>query len=117
MAVITIKNLLLRTEVGFNKHEVGKLQDILLNIFIYFELQGEEKTDLPESSLNYRTICKEVINLVENDRFNLLERIADKVAEYILSIPRVKKVTIEVDKPNALRFSKSVSFTLSRSRD
>ncbi len=116
MALISIKDLLLRTEVGFNPHELGKKQDLLLNIRIYYQLQEEEKNDNPEQALNYRDVCKKIISLVENRQYNLLERVADEVADLVLAIPRVKEVDVEVDKPHALRFAKSVSFSLSKKK-
>lgn len=116
MATIRIKDLLLRTEVGFNPHELGKKQDLVLNISIDYLMEGEEFSDEPEEALNYREVCKRVIVLVENNRYNLIEKVANDVADLILNIPRVQKLTVEVDKPHALRFSRSVSFALTKSK-
>jgi len=116
MATIFIKDLLLRTEVGFNPHEFGKKQDLLLNISIQYNTQGEEKSDNPEDALDYRDICKNIIVIVEGRQFNLLEKVANDVADLILNMKRVKEVEVEVDKPHALRFSKSVSFRLTKSK-
>ncbi|WP_291856419.1 dihydroneopterin aldolase [Marinilabilia sp.] len=116
MATICIKDLLLRTEVGFNPHELGKKQDLLLNISIQYQIQGEEINDNPEDALNYRDICKEIIDLVESRRFNLLEKVANEVANFILDMSRVEEVAVEVDKPHALRFAKSVSFSLTKKK-
>jgi D-erythro-7,8-dihydroneopterin triphosphate epimerase len=115
MATIRIKNLLLRTEVGFNLHEHGKKQDLLLNIALEYHLSGEEVSDEPRAALDYRDVCKQIIELVEKNRYNLIEKVANDVAELVLSMPRVLSVNIEVDKPHALRFSQSVSFELTRS--
>ncbi|PRY97772.1 D-erythro-7,8-dihydroneopterin triphosphate epimerase [Marinilabilia salmonicolor] len=116
MATIFIKDLLLRTEVGFNPHELGKKQDLLLNISIQYQINGEEINDNPEAALNYRDICKRIIDLVENRKFNLLEKVANEVAHLILDISRVEEVSVEVDKPHALRFAKSVSFSLTKNK-
>jgi D-erythro-7,8-dihydroneopterin triphosphate epimerase len=116
MATIFIKDLLLRTEVGFNPHELGKKQDLLLNISIQYQTDGEEINDNPEDALNYRDICKRIIDLVENRKFNLLEKVANEVAHLILDISRVDEVSVEVDKPHALRFAKSVSFSLTKNK-
>lgn len=116
MAIISIKDLLLRAEVGFNPHELGKKQDLLLNVVIRYDLQGEDKNDNPDDALNYRDVCKKIIALVESRPFNLLEKVAGEVADMILNIPRVKEVSVEVDKPHALRFAESVSFSLTRNK-
>ncbi|WP_462319219.1 dihydroneopterin aldolase [Marinilabilia sp.] len=116
MATISIKDLLLRTQVGFNPHELGKRQDIVINLVIDYSLNGEEVSDEPEEALDYRQVCKKIIALVENKNYNLLEKIANDAAELVLQFPRVQKVDVEVDKPHALRFSRSVSFSISKGR-
>ncbi|WP_026473192.1 FolB domain-containing protein [Alkaliflexus imshenetskii] len=116
MAQISIKKLLLRTQVGFNPHEIGKKQDLILNIEIDYDLRGEELSDIPVEALNYRTICKDIIEMVEGKSFNLLEKIANEVANHVLNNERVKSVWVEVEKPHALRFAESVSFSVRKSR-
>ncbi|GAO30275.1 FolB domain-containing protein [Geofilum rubicundum] len=116
MAVIKIKDLLLRTVVGFNPHELGKKQDLLLNIAVTYELQGEESSDEPEQALDYRQLCKEIIAHVENAQYNLLEHVAKEVVDLILTNVRVQQVAVEVDKPHALRFAESVSFSMTGKR-
>lgn len=116
MATIFIRDLLLRTEVGFNEHELGKKQDLLLNITIHYELEGEQISDDPRKALDYRSICKTIVDMVEEHRYNLLETVADKVVKYLMSIERIQKVEVTVDKPHALRFSRSVALSLSEER-
>jgi len=67
--------------------------------------------------LNYRTITKAVINHVEGNRFTLLERLTREILDIIMSLEQVQVAQVEVDKPHALRFSDSVSITLSDYRD
>jgi D-erythro-7,8-dihydroneopterin triphosphate epimerase len=116
MGVLKIKNLLLRTCIGFNPHEIGKRQDINLNIVIKYDSGKEEVSDKPEDALDYRTITKEIIARVEGSDYNLLETLARKVLDQIMSHERVQYAEIEIDKLHALRFSESVSITLSSSR-
>ncbi len=117
MEIIRIKNLLLRTQIGFNEHELGKKQDLLINVDIYYSTAGEEESDNPANALDYRTICKKIIHLVEGRRFNLLEKVANDVSNLVLEMERVEGVRVEVDKPHALRFAESVSFTCSKSKN
>ena len=56
MAEIFIKNLLVRTQVGFNEHELGKKQDLLINIKLEFDTIGEEINDNPDMAVDYRSI-------------------------------------------------------------
>ncbi len=113
MGKLKIKNLLLRSYVGFNPHEIGKRQDVMLNMTINYQSGQEELSDAPGDALDYRTITKEIIEKVENGRFNLLEALARMVLDTIMQYERVQSAEVEVDKLHALRFSESVSVTLS----
>lgn len=116
MGTLKIKNLLLRTCVGFNPHEIGKRQDLVINITIEYDSEKEEKSDKPEDALDYRTITKDLIDKVESSRFNLIEALARLVLDTIMSYERVCFAEVEIDKMHALRFSESVSITLSAKR-
>lgn len=116
MSTLKIKNLLLRTCVGFNPHEIGKRQDININITIKYDSGKEEKSDQPEDALDYRTITKEIISKVEKSQFNLIEALARMVLDTVMINERVQFAEVEIDKLHALRFSESVSITLSQIR-
>nr|WP_321450537.1 FolB domain-containing protein [uncultured Carboxylicivirga sp.] len=116
MSTLKIKNLLLRTCVGFNPHEIGKRQDVNINITIEYTTETEEISDDPSDALDYRTITKEIISKVENSQFNLIEALGRMVLDCIMANQRVEYAEVEIDKLHALRFSESVSMTLSQSR-
>lgn len=114
---IRIKNLRLRTYVGFNDEEQEKRQDVVINIRIDYDALAAAQADSVERALDYKTITKQVIAHVENNRFLLLEKLVNDVLERVLAHPPVRHVEVEVDKPHALRFSDSVSLTMSASRE
>lgn len=115
-ATISVKALRLRTYVGFNEEEQRKMQDVVLNLHIEHQLHPAVAEDQVEHALNYRTITKEVIALVESRRFLLLEKLVHDVVSAIMRHPQVRSVTVEADKPHALRFADSVSVSLSARR-
>ena len=113
---IRIKNLRLRTFVGFNEEEQQKRQDVVINITIDYDALRAAASDSPDHALNYRTITKQVIELVEDNRFLLLEKLVHDIVKLVLDHPAVDTVQVEVDKPHALRFADSVSLTMTASR-
>ena len=66
--------------------------------------------------MDYKGIKKAVIRLVEDSTFNLIETLADRIAQTCLSDPRVDAATVTVDKPGALRFARSVAVEIRRNR-
>lgn len=116
LATIRIKNLRLRTYIGIKEDEVRNQQDIIVNAVIRYEAGRAVQFNQIEEALNYRTITKALIAHVEEGRFALLERLTRELLEIIMAHDQVLAAEVEVDKPHALRFSDSVSITLSAHR-
>ncbi|GLR64767.1 dihydroneopterin triphosphate 2'-epimerase [Marinospirillum insulare] len=117
LATIRIKNLRLRTYVGINEEEIQNQQDILVNVVIGYAADRAVQFNRIEEALNYRTITKEIIAHVESGRFALLERLTKELLEIVMNYEQVEVAEVEVDKPHALRFSDSVSVTLSARKE
>jgi dihydroneopterin aldolase/2-amino-4-hydroxy-6-hydroxymethyldihydropteridine diphosphokinase len=113
---LQIKDLLLRTIVGINPEERRKRQNVLINITLHVDTRAAGASDDIEHAVNYRTITKRVITLVEGSRFFLVERMAAEIAATCLEDPRVERAIVRVEKPGALRFAQSVGVEIDRSR-
>jgi D-erythro-7,8-dihydroneopterin triphosphate epimerase len=117
MALIRIKKLLLRTYIGFNPEEIANKQDVVINLEIDVDIpEVVLLADEPTGIYNYKTITKQVIELVQDNRFKLLEVLTKNILDLILTDNRVKWARVEVDKPNSLRFAESVSFEMEGKR-
>ena len=116
LATIRIKNLRLRTHIGIKEEEIQNRQDVVINAVIRYRADKAVAFNHIEQALNYRTITKQVIAHVEENRFLLLERMTREVLDLIMAHEQVLTAQVEIDKPHALRFADSVSITLSESR-
>jgi D-erythro-7,8-dihydroneopterin triphosphate epimerase len=116
MALIRIKDLLIRTIIGFNPDERKNRQDVLINIEIEVDTQIATETDEPDGIYDYKAITKQVITLVQESQFNLLEKLTHEILSVIMNDERVKRAKVEVDKPHALRFAESVSVVMEEKR-
>ena len=116
-ASINIKNLRLRTLIGFNPEERTKPQDIVINIEIDYQVTPAVLDDEVAEALNYKTITKEVINYVENGSFLLLERLVSDVLNICSASSSVERASVTIDKPHALRFADSVSLTMAYKKE
>jgi len=112
---IHIKDLLLRTIIGINDEERRNKQDVLINITMYTNHTDAVSDDISDV-VNYRTIIKQVIKLVETSQFFLVEKMALEIVDICLANPRVERAIVTVEKPGALRFARSVGVTVDRSR-
>jgi len=115
-ATITIKNLRLRTFIGFKPEELEKKQDVIINASVSYAANQAVETDRENDALDYKAITKSIIELVENGRFKLLEKLCADVLGHISENDLIKNASVTIEKPHALRFADSVSVTLSAKR-
>lgn len=116
-ATINITNLRLRTFIGFNPEEREKQQDVIINLEVRYPADKACSSDNVDNALNYKDITKQVIQLVEEGRFLLLEKLASDVLDKATAHSWVEYAKVRIDKPHALRFADSVSLTLEWDRD
>jgi dihydroneopterin aldolase/D-erythro-7,8-dihydroneopterin triphosphate epimerase len=113
---IYIKDLLLRAIIGVTDEERRDRQDVLINLVLHVDTRPAGASDDIAQAVNYRTLTKRVIQLVETSQFYLVEKLAAEIAAICLDDPRVERVSVMVEKPGALRFARSVGVTLERGR-
>ncbi len=111
---IEIKDLLLRGIVGVNESERRKRQDILINLVMTADTRAAAAADSLDGAVNYRTVTKAIIRLVEESDFHTVERLAEEIARLVVAGHPVAAVQVTVEKPGALRFARSVGVTIAR---
>ncbi|MBJ7221382.1 MULTISPECIES: dihydroneopterin triphosphate 2'-epimerase [unclassified Brenneria] len=112
-AVIRIKNLRLRTFIGIKEEEINNKQDIVINVVIHYPAVRARNSENIDDALNYRTITKNIIRHVEENRFALLEKLTQDVLNIASDHDWITYAEVEVDKLFALRYADSVSMTMS----
>jgi FolB domain-containing protein len=113
---IEIRDLLLRGIVGINAEERRDRQDILINLVMWSDFRKAAESDDVNNTVNYRTITKSIIEHVENSQYYLIETLAEHIAQICLQDSHVQKVQVNVEKPGALRFARSVGARVERAR-
>lgn len=117
MAKIRVKNLLIRTYIGFNPEELVNKQDVIINLEIETDIPNSAiEADEPLDIFDYKTITKKIIALVQDGKYKLLEVLTKNILDLIMADEKVKWARVEVDKPHALRFAESVSMEMEASR-
>jgi len=114
MEQIFIHDLLIRGVIGISDREREQPQDILVNVVIFSDIQKAGKSDDVDDSVNYRTVAKKVLAHTEKIQRFTVEALATDIADLVLAEPKVKGVRVKVEKPGAVRFSKSVGVEIER---
>jgi FolB domain-containing protein len=114
MDQVLIKDLLVRGIIGINEDERKSNQDILINIILYTDTSRAAQTDNIEDCVNYRTVAKKVFSHAEKAQRFTVEALAGDVVELCLAEKNVLGVRVRVEKPGAVRFSRSVGVEIER---
>jgi FolB domain-containing protein len=115
MDQVLIKDLTARGVIGISDHERSQPQDIVINITLYTDISKGAKTDNIEDCVNYRTVSKKVLALVQNSARFTVEALAQDIADLCLTDEKISTVRVRVEKPGAVRFSRSVGVEIERS--
>lgn len=113
---IYVRDLMLRCIIGIYPEERREKQDVVVNMTFGGDFSAAGTSDDISDAVDYKSINKQIIDLVEASEFNLIETLAEKIAAQCLAHPKVQEVTVSVDKPGALRFTRSVAFEITRKK-
>ena len=113
---ILIRDLRMRCILGIYPEERREKQDIEINIVLEVDLGEACESDKLEDTVDYKAVKKEVIAMVEDSQFYLVERLAQRIADICLKPKKVQRVSVRVSKPGALRFARTVEIEIQRER-
>lgn len=116
MAIIRITDLTLKAIIGTNAWERTTKQTIVINALIEYDSKKAAETDNIREAVDYKAITKAILSRTANSKFRLLEALTDCVLKIIMANKQVRRASVRIDKPRALRFAKSVSLELSAKR-
>ena len=114
MGKIFIEDLMVRGIIGISEKERSQPQDIVVSVTLYADITSGSKSDNIDDCVNYRTISKAIIAHIQEVSRYTVEALAGDIAEICLKTPKVEKVKVKVEKPGAVRFSKSVGVEIIR---
>jgi D-erythro-7,8-dihydroneopterin triphosphate epimerase len=111
-----IRDLSLRCIIGTKPEERLKKQEVIVNVGLDCDLSVAGRSDDLADTINYSRLKQGIADLVEDSRFQLIEKLAQRIAELCLKDEKVLGVTVTVDKPRALRFARSAAVEIYRPR-
>jgi len=83
---------------GALPEEQERAQPLEVDIDIHADLSAACASDDIDDTIDYGAVCELVERVVTTERFRLLERLASRLAELVLSDDRVRVVTVTVRK-------------------
>ncbi|MDR2817180.1 MAG: dihydroneopterin aldolase [Oscillospiraceae bacterium] len=99
---IVIKGLKVFAYHGVNPEEKRNGQNFIFDLRIYADLSLPRKTDGVSDTIDYSKAVHTVIKTATEKSYNLIEKVADRVAEQLLAdFADIARVDVLVKKPQA----------------
>jgi FolB domain-containing protein len=111
---VFISDLMVRGIIGVSDRERSQPQDIVVNVTMFTDIRKGGETDSIDDCVNYRTVAKAIIKHIQEVSRFTVEALSEDVASICLANASVKKVLVRVEKPGAVRFSRSVGVEIER---
>ncbi len=111
---IYIRELQLETIVGIHDWEQEVRQALSLDLEMSADVRRAARFDDIEHTLDYKRVAKRIIQVVEGERFQLVESVAERVAQLVLEEFSVRRLRLRLGKPGALRGARDVGVLIER---
>lgn len=114
MDTIFIKKLQVDAIIGVYPVERKNKQPLIVDIEMSYDTRQAIASDNIKYALDYHKICIEMIEYISSSSFQLIETLAESVAQKILLDRNVASVKITLTKPKALKQTDSVGISIIR---
>ncbi|MBG0709449.1 bifunctional dihydroneopterin aldolase/7,8-dihydroneopterin epimerase [Enterobacter hormaechei] len=114
MDIVFIEQLSVITTIGVYDWEQTIEQKLVFDIEMGWDNRKSAKSDDMNDCLSYADISETVIAHVEGQRFALVERVAEEVADLLLSKFNSPWVRIKLSKPGAVARAANVGVIIER---
>ena len=117
MDIIYLSDLRIDTVIGIYDWERRVKQTIVLDLEMATDIRKAAETDHIDDTLNYKAVAKRLIKFVEESEFQLVETLAEKITEIVLTEFNVPWVKLKLNKQGAVRGARDVGVIIERSRN
>lgn len=114
MNILFIKKLIIKTIIGVYKWEKFIKQKLIFDIHISIKNKQNDLEHNLKNYIDYTNIVEVVFNYVSNNKFDLLENLAEKVALLILNNFNINWVKIKILKPGVFLKGSKVGILIKR---
>ncbi|MEQ9721000.1 bifunctional dihydroneopterin aldolase/7,8-dihydroneopterin epimerase [Yersinia alsatica] len=114
MDIVFIEELSVITTIGVYDWEQTIQQKLVFDIEMGWDNRKAAASDDVNDCLSYADISDAVIKHVESQRFALVERVAEEIAELLLQRFNSPWVRIKVSKPGAVAQARNVGVVIER---
>ncbi|MGI9222493.1 MAG: dihydroneopterin aldolase [Woeseiaceae bacterium] len=114
MDKIFLEDMRVETVIGIWEWERKIRQTVAIDLEMSADIRKAAASDEVEDTLNYKSVAKRIQAFVGESSFQLVETLAEKIAEIVLDEFDVAWVRVRLNKPGAIRGAKGVGVLIER---
>ncbi len=114
MDIIYLRELRVETVIGIYEWERRIRQPVIIDLQMAADVRRAAASDNIEDTLNYKAVAKRVIGFIEDSQFQLVETLAERVAEIVMNEFHVPWLRLELNKKGAVRGARDVGVIIER---
>lgn len=114
--IIFLRGLEVECIIGFIDWERRLKQTLVIDLELPCDCVRAAASDSVADTVDYKKIAKRVLAFVGDSQFQLLETLAQRLAETLLDEFQVAWVRLSINKPGAIRHSRDVGVSIERRR-
>lgn len=118
MDKVIIEGLQVDAVIGVFDWERQILQPVIVDLELGCDIRCAAQTDDIHDAVNYKAVCDLVSDLIIDTKAQLIERLAELIAQTILTdYAVVEHIKVTVRKPTAIPNTTAVGICIERNRD
>ncbi|MCH8306706.1 MAG: dihydroneopterin aldolase [Gammaproteobacteria bacterium] len=117
MDTIFLHDLRVETIVGVGDWERKIRQTVSIDLEMGADIRRATESDSIDDTLNYKLVAKRVQQFVAESSFQLVETLAERIADIVLKEFDVPWVEVRVNKPGAIRGARDVGVKIRRQKN
>ena len=114
MDIIYINDLRIETIIGIYGWERKSKQTVVLDIEMGTDIRKASVSENVEDTLNYKSVAERLFEFVGNSEFELVETLAERISDILLSEFNVPWLRLKLNKQGALKGVRDVGVIIER---
>jgi dihydroneopterin aldolase len=117
MDCIFIRQLAVKTTIGVYEWEKKIKQQLLIDLEMSCDITHAGQSDNLDDTIDYAQVASMITEFVEQNAFELIEKVAEGISAIILTDFAVSTVTITLQKPGAVKNAQTVGVKITRQKN
>ena len=113
---IFLRGLECQCIIGFIDWERRVPQTVVIDLELPCDCAHAARSDAVSDTIDYKSVAKRVLAYVGASQFQLLETLAQRLAELLLEEFALAWIRLRINKPGAIRHSRDVGVAIERRR-